>query len=296
MATKILSGKQVSDQLLAEIKAEVDFLKSSNRRAPGLAVIMVGNNAASSSYVKNKIKSCDYVGFLSQYIHVEESISQNELLELVKDLNHDPKIDGFIVQLPLPDHINVDLVISAINPSKDVDGFHPINVGNIALGREGFISATPNGILQILEHYNIETAGKHAVVIGRSNIVGRPMSILLSQKRPAGNATVTLTHRYTQNLSELTRQADIIVVAVGMPNTLTADMVQEGAVVIDVGINRIEDRSKKKGFRLVGDVDYQSLLPKVSAITPVPGGVGPMTVCSLMSNTLLSYKRREGIE
>lgn len=293
MSATILDGRAVSKQILNEIKAEVDQLKQNNKRLPGLAVIMVGNHPASASYVKNKIKSCDYVGFLSQYVHVSNDVTEEEILQLVDDLNQDDRIDGFIVQLPLPKHINVDAVISAIDPKKDVDGFHPVNVGEVTLGREGFISATPNGILELLTRCGIKTEGKQAVVIGRSNIVGRPMSILLSQKRPSGNATVTLAHSHTENLKDITLQADIIVVATGYPNTLTKDMVKPGVVIIDVGMNRIEDKSKKSGFRLIGDVDYDELKDIASAITPVPGGVGPMTVCSLIQNTFKSYKLNE---
>ncbi len=293
MSAKLLNGNALSQEILDEVRLEVDQLNSRNNRPPGLAVIMVGNHPASASYVKKKIRSCERVGFLSRLIHLDEAASQDEVLDEVEKLNQDSAIDGFIVQLPLPDHIDVEPVISAIDPNKDVDGFHPVNVGNVTLGREGFISATPNGILEMLERYHIETKGKNVVVVGRSNIVGRPMSILLSQKRPAGNATVTVTHRYTENLKQITQWADIIIVAVGSPNTLTADMVKEDAVIIDVGMNRIEDKSKKSGFRLVGDVDFDALKNKVSAITPVPGGVGPMTVCSLIQNTLKAYKKHE---
>lgn len=291
----LLDGKELSKTILDEIKQDVDSYLKDGRRSPGLAVIMAGNNPASASYVRNKIRSCEYVGFVSQHIHVEEDITHQEILELVNDLNQDNRVDGFIVQLPLPSQINVDEVISAIDPEKDVDGFHPINVGNITLGREGFVSATPNGILEMLKHYKINTSGKNVLVVGRSNIVGRPISILLSNKGEVGNATVTVAHSRTQNLKELALQSDILVAAIGRPNFITADMVREGAVVIDVGINRVEDSTKKRGYRLVGDVDFEAIKEKASAITPVPGGVGPMTVCSLMMNTLKSYQRREGI-
>lgn len=293
---KKLNGKAVSKDILQRIKEEVDAYKADGKRVPGLAVIMAGNNAASASYVKNKIRSCNKVGFHSQHIHVDEDISQKELLELVSDLNTDETIDGFIVQLPLPDQIDVDEVISAIDPNKDVDGFHPVNVGNVTLGREAFVSATPNGIMEILKYYEIETEGKQALVIGRSNIVGRPMSILLSRSDNPGNATVTLAHSRTKNLKEIARQSDIIVVALGKANFLTADMVKDGAVIIDVGINRVDDATRKRGYRLVGDVDYDAVKKKAAAITPVPGGVGPMTVCSLLMNTLKSYKQRENIQ
>lgn len=292
---KLLNGKALSETILSEIKEEVDKFKAQGKREPGLAVIMAGNNPASASYVRNKIRSCKKVGFHSQHIHVDDDISQQEILELVNDLNQDDRIDGFIVQLPLPPQINVNEVINAIDPEKDVDGFHPLNVGNVTLGRDAFVSATPNGIQEMLYRYNIETKGKNVLVIGRSNIVGRPASILLSGSGISGNATVTITHRYTRNLKELALQADIIVVAVGRPNFLTADMVKDGAVIIDVGINRIDDRSRKRGYRLVGDADFDAIKNKASAITPVPGGVGPMTVCSLMMNTLKSYKKRENL-
>ena len=290
---KLLNGKALSETILSEIKAEVDLLKLEGKREPGLAVIMAGSNAASASYVRNKIRSCQKVGFHSQHIHLEDSVTQTEILALVEDLNRDERIDGFIVQLPLPLQIDVDEVISAIDPSKDVDGFHPVNVGNVTLGRDAFVSATPNGIQELLHRYKIETKGKHVLVIGRSNIVGRPASILLSGSGISGNATVTLAHRHTSNLKELALQADIIVVAVGKPNLLTADMVKQGAVIIDVGINRVEDASKKRGYKLVGDADFNSIKEKAAAITPVPGGVGPMTVCSLLMNTLKSYKQRQ---
>ena len=293
---KKLNGQAVSKDILQRIKEEVDTYKADGKRVPGLAVIMAGNNAASASYVKNKIRSCNKVGFHSQHIHVDEDINQKELLELVSDLNTDETIDGFIVQLPLPDQIDVDEVISAIDPNKDVDGFHPVNVGNVTLGREAFVSATPNGIMEILKYYEIETEGKQALVIGRSNIVGRPMSILLSRSDNPGNATVTLAHSRTKNLKEIARQSDIIVVALGKANFLTADMVKDGAVIIDVGINRVDDATRKRGYRLVGDVDYDAVKKKAAAITPVPGGVGPMTVCSLLMNTLKSYKQRENIQ
>lgn len=295
MAT-ILDGKALSKTILKEIKAEVKQFTKDGKREPGLAVIMAGNNPASASYVRNKIRSCKRVGFHSQHIHINDDISQEEILELVNDLNQDEHIDGFIVQLPLPKQIDVDAVISAIDPEKDVDGFHPINVGNVTLGRDAFVSATPNGIQEMLHRYNIETKGKQVLVIGRSNIVGRPASILLSGSGISGNATVTIAHRHTVNLKEIALQADIIVVAVGIPNLLTADMVKEGAVIVDVGINRIDDPNVESGYRLVGDADFEAILPKASAITPVPGGVGPMTVCSLMMNTLKSYKKREGIK
>ncbi|MBX2846393.1 MAG: bifunctional methylenetetrahydrofolate dehydrogenase/methenyltetrahydrofolate cyclohydrolase FolD [Saprospiraceae bacterium] len=288
----LLDGKATAETILQEIKQEVDSFRQQGLREPGLAVIMAGNNPASASYVRNKIRSCEKVGFHSQHIHVGEDITQEAILDLVHDLNQDDRIDGFIVQLPLPNQINVDQVIAAIDPSKDVDGFHPMNMGNVSLGREAFISATPNGILELIKRYEIETSGKHVVVVGRSNIVGRPMSILLSRSGYPGNATVTLTHSRTQDLKAITLQADILIAAVGRPNMITADMVKPGAVIIDVGINRVEDSSRKRGYRLVGDVDFEGISHKASYATPVPGGVGPMTVTSLMMNTLKSYKKR----
>jgi len=288
----IIDGKALSSEILDEIKISVDKLKEEGRRIPGLAVLMIGDNAASESYVSNKIKSCKRVGFLSQHIHLDDNASQQEIMDIISDLNQDDAIDGFIVQLPLPDHLNVDSIISAIDPAKDVDGFHPENIGNLALGRAGFISATPNGIMEMLSRYKIETQGKHVVVIGRSNIVGRPMSILLSRNGNPGNATVTLAHSRTTNIKELCLQADIIIAAVGRPNMVTADMVKQGTVVIDVGINRVDDESKKRGYRLVGDVDFESVSEKASFISPVPGGVGPMTVTSLLMNTLKSYNNK----
>lgn len=291
MAT-ILDGKALSNTILNELKEEVNDALAKGHRPPGLAVIIVGNNPASASYVRNKMKACKQAGFFSKQIHLDESCSQNELLKHIEVLNQDSSIDGFIVQLPLPKHIHVDEVIEAIDPAKDVDGFHPMNVGNVTLGRDAFVSATPHGIQELLHRYHIETKGKHVVVIGRSNIVGRPMSILLSGSGISGNATVTLTHRHTQHLESITKQADIVVVAVGIPNLLTANMVKEGAIVIDVGINRVDDATKKRGYKLVGDADYKAIESKASAITPVPGGVGPMTVCSLMMNTMKSYRKR----
>jgi len=292
---KILDGNKLSKEILDEIRVEVDQLLTKEMRPPGLAVVMAGNNPASASYVRKKIKSCEHVGFVSQFIHVDEEITQEEILNFVDDLNNDDRVDGFIVQLPLPPQIDVDEVISAIDPAKDVDGFHPINIGNVTLGRTGFVSATPNGILELLKRYEITTSGKQVLVVGRSNIVGRPISILLSNNRSVGNATVTVAHSRTKNLEKLALQADIIIAAIGKPNFITADMVKEGAVVVDVGINRVEDASRKRGYRLVGDVDFDAVKEKASAITPVPGGVGPMTVCSLMMNTLESYKRRENL-
>ncbi len=288
---ELLDGKQLSKILKSEIKQEVEKIMAKGERAPHLAAILVGNNPASQSYVRSKVRSCDEVGFRSTLLHLEENITEKELLEVVERCNTDPELDGFIVQLPLPDHINEQRINLAINYKKDVDGFHPVNFGRMVQGLPAFLPATPFGILMMLDRYHIETEGKNCVVIGRSNIVGQPMSILLSRKAYPGNCTVTLAHSRTKNLSEITRKADIIVAAIGRPNYLKADMVSEGVVVIDVGINRVEDASRKRGYRLVGDVDFENVAPKCSHITPVPGGVGPLTVTGLLLNTLKSYNK-----
>lgn len=287
---KILDGKAVSEQVKQEIAQEVALLKSQGNKAPHLAAILVGNNGASLTYVNNKVQSCQRVGFESTLITLPETISEEELLQEIQKLNSNPNIDGFIVQLPLPKHINEQKVLLAINPDKDVDGFHPTNFGRMALELPSFIPATPFGILELLKRYEIQTEGKNVVVIGRSDIVGRPMSILLSQKQ--WNATVTLTHSRTQNLHQYTQQADIIIAALGIPNFLKADIVKKGVVVIDVGITRVKDETSAKGYRIVGDVDYHSVKEKASYITPVPGGVGPMTIAMLMKNTLLARKQK----
>lgn len=287
---KILDGKAISEQVKQEIAQEVSELKAQGGKAPHLAAILVGNNGASLTYVNNKVRSCQRVGFESTLITLSETISEEELLQEIQNLNNNPKIDGFIVQLPLPKHINEQKVLLAIDPDKDVDGFHPTNFGRMALELPSFIPATPFGILELLKRYEIPTQGKNVVVIGRSDIVGRPMSILLSQKQ--WNATVTLTHSRTQNLSAYTQNADIIIAALGIPNFLKADMVKEGAVIIDVGITRVTDETTAKGYRIVGDVDYQEVKEKASYITPVPGGVGPMTIAMLMKNTLLARQRK----
>jgi methylenetetrahydrofolate dehydrogenase (NADP+) / methenyltetrahydrofolate cyclohydrolase len=286
----LLDGKKLADELKIEIAAEVEQIIATGKRAPHLAAILVGNDGGSLTYVGHKVKACEQVGFKSTLIQMEDTVSEHAVLHEVQKLNHDPGIDGFIVQLPLPKHINPDKVIMAIDPKKDVDGFHPVNVGNVALGLPAYVSATPLGITKILERYNIETSGKHCVIIGRSNIVGRPMSILMSSQSKTGNATVTVCHSKTKNLKEITLQGDIIIAALGKPEFLTGDMVKEGAVVIDVGTTRVADTTSKAGFRLKGDVKFSEVSPKCSAITPVPGGVGPMTVVSLLLNTLKAAK------
>lgn len=266
-------------------------MKARGEKVPHLAAVIVGNDGASLTYVGSKVRACKRVGFESTLKQLPESTTEEELLELVNTLNQDPDIDGYIVQLPLPRHIDEEKVLMAVHPDKDVDGFHPTNFGKMALELETFISATPFGIIELLQRYGVETSGKHAVVIGRSHIVGRPISILLSQKGPAGNATVTLTHSRTQNLPEICRQADIIVSALGVPGFLKADMVKEGAVIIDVGITRVPDETRERGYYISGDVDFEAVSQKASFITPVPGGVGPMTIAMLLKNTLLARQR-----
>ncbi|MDY0779406.1 bifunctional methylenetetrahydrofolate dehydrogenase/methenyltetrahydrofolate cyclohydrolase FolD [Tenacibaculum sp. IB213877] len=288
----LLDGKKTAADIKEEIALEVEELKQNEKKIPHLAAIIVGNNGASVTYVNAKVKACERVGFESTLIRLPENISEEDLLNEIEVLNVDNDIDGFIVQLPLPDHIDEQKVIMAIDPDKDVDGFHPTNVGKLALNLPTFISATPFGILELLDRYNIETSGKNVVVIGRSHIVGSPMSILLSQKRKVGNATVTLTHSRTQNLPEITKKADIIIAAIGIPEFLKADMIKDGVVVVDVGITRVADASKKSGYRLVGDVAFNEVSKKSSYITPVPGGVGPMTIAMLLKNTLLACKRK----
>ena len=287
----LLDGKKTSADIKEEIAAEVTNIINQNKRPPHLAAVLVGEDGASMTYVKNKVRACEKVGFESTLIRLKDSTTEEELLQEVHALNTDDSIDGFIVQLPLPSQINEEKILLAVDPKKDVDGFHPTNFGRMALEMDSFISATPFGIMQLIERYQIETSGKNVLVVGRSNIVGRPMSILLSQKKPFANATVTLAHSRTKNLKELSLQADIIVVALGIPNFLKADMVSEGTVVIDVGITRVDDSSSAKGYTLVGDVDYDEVAPKSSHITPVPGGVGPMTIAMLLQNTLLAYQR-----
>ncbi len=282
---QILDGKLVSGNIRESLKLDVAALLTEGKKIPHLAAILVGNNGASETYVGAKVKACSEIGFKSTLIRVEDSVSENKLLSLIQDLNTDPDVDGILVQLPLPKHISEEQVIMAIDPTKDVDGFHPINAGRLVLGSPTFVSATPHGIMLLLEYYKIETTGKQAAVIGRSNIVGRPMSILLSANSNSGNSTVTLCHSHTHNLKEICLRSDIIVAALGRPGFVTGDMVKEGVVVIDVGITRVPDATKKSGFALKGDVDYPSVSPKCSYITPVPGGVGPMTIAALMKNT-----------
>ena len=289
MSAVVIDGKQVAADVRAEVAEKVAELKKKGV-APCLAVILVGENPASVSYVTGKQKALAEVGMTDRSVHLPESTTEAELLKLIDELNKDESVHGILVQLPLPKHINEEKVIMAISPEKDVDGFHPVSVGNLMIGRPGFLPCTPHGIIVLLKKAGIETSGKHAVVIGRSNIVGKPVSILLARKDV--NCTVTMCHTGTKNMAEITRQADIIVVASGHPHTLTGDMVKEGAVVIDVGVNRIPDSSKKSGFRLIGDCDFDDLKEKTSFITPVPGGVGPMTIAMLMQNTLESAERR----
>ncbi|MCB0694077.1 MAG: bifunctional methylenetetrahydrofolate dehydrogenase/methenyltetrahydrofolate cyclohydrolase FolD [Saprospiraceae bacterium] len=287
----ILDGKALSTTIKQEIRTDVNEMIGKGERPPHLAAVLVGNNPASEAYVGNKVRSCEEVGFSSTLIRRPESISEQELLDIVRDLNEDDEVDGFIVQLPLPPHINEEKVTLAIDPRKDVDGFHPLNFGRMAQGLPAYLPATPQGVLLLLERNGIETSGQHVVIVGRSNIVGTPLGILLSRKDKVGNATVTMTHSRTRDLAAETRRADILVAAIGIPRFITGDMVKDGVVVIDVGINRIDDATRKSGSRLVGDVDYDEVAPKSKAITPVPGGVGPMTVTALMLNTLKARRR-----
>ena len=288
----LLDGKKTSADIKEEIALEVADLKELDKKIPHLAAVIVGSDGASLTYVNAKVKACERVGFESTLVRLPEETTEEELLNEIAILNIDNDIDGFIVQLPLPKHIDEQKIIMAVHPDKDVDGFHPTNVGKMALNLPTFISATPFGILELLDRYQVETSGKNVVVIGRSHIVGSPMSILLSQKRKVGNATVTITHSRTKNLEEVTKTADIIIAALGIPEFLKGDMVKDDVVVIDVGITRVADPSKKSGFRLVGDVDFNQVSKKASYITPVPGGVGPMTIAMLLKNTLLACKRR----
>jgi methylenetetrahydrofolate dehydrogenase (NADP+) / methenyltetrahydrofolate cyclohydrolase len=282
---QILNGKEASQAIKDSIKLEMAQLASRGKQVPHLVAVLVGNNGASETYVASKVKACEEVGFKSTLIRLEDTISSFKLLDIIQDLNTDPDVHGILVQLPLPDHISSDEVINSIDPLKDVDGFHPNNVGRMVLGQPSFIPATPYGIMLMLEHYKVETKGKHAVVVGRSNIVGRPMSILLSGNSYPGNCTVTICHSHTKNVEEICLSADIIIAALGRPGFITADMVKEGAVVIDVGITRVPDPSRKSGYRISGDVDFENVASKCSFITPVPGGVGPMTIAALMKNT-----------
>lgn len=288
----ILDGRATSDVIKEEIAAVVKTLKTNGKKIPHLAAILVGSDGASMTYVNAKVKACEKVGFNSTLIDLPEDATEEQLLHEISELNKDNEIDGFIVQLPLPKQIDEQKILMAVDPDKDVDGFHPVNVGKMTLELPTFLPATPFGIMQLLERYKVETSGKNVVVIGRSNIVGRPMSILLSQKRIVGNATVTVAHSRTKNLKELCQNADIIVAALGIPEFLTGDMVKDGVAIIDVGITRIKDDTKKRGYRLAGDVHFESVSKKASFITPVPGGVGPMTIAMLLKNTLLSCERR----
>ena len=288
---QLIDGKAVAAQIKREIAEEVEKIIADGGKRPHLAAILVGHDGGSETYVANKVKSCEECGFTSTLIRYEEDIIEEELLKKVDELNNDPEVDGFIVQLPLPKHIDEQKVTEAIDYRKDVDGFHPVNAGRLAIGLPCFLSATPNGIMELLARYNIDTKGKKCVVLGRSNIVGKPMANLMMQKSIPGDATVTVCHSHTENIAEECRQADIIIAALGQPHFVKADMVKEGAVVIDVGTTRVPDATRKSGFRLCGDVDFDNVAPKCSYITPVPGGVGPMTIVSLMKNTLLAGKR-----
>ncbi len=295
MTATIIDGKQVAADIRAELKAEVATLKAKGI-VPGLGVILVGDDPASNSYVTAKERTCEELGIYSDDNRLPAETSQDELMALIGRMNADPKINGILVQLPLPKHMNESEVLFAIDPDKDVDGFHPVSVGKMVVGEKAFLSCTPHGVLHLLIRSGVKIDGAHVVIVGRSNIVGKPLANMLIQKSPTGNATVTVCHTRTKDLAGHTRQADILVAAAGRPNTITADMVKDGAVVIDVGVNRIEDAAKKSGYRLVGDVDFEAVKQKASLITPVPGGVGPMTITMLMVNTVLSAKRAAGIE
>ena len=288
---QILDGKRTSEEIKKEITEEVALIRARGGKIPHLAAVLVGNNGASITYVNAKIKDCEEVGFKSTLVKLSDTVSERELLEKIQELNDHKDVDGFIVQLPLPPHISEKKIIRSIDPEKDIDGFHPENVGRMALNIAGFLPATPYGILQLLQRYNVETTGKHCVVVGRSHIVGSPMSILMARNAYPGNCTVTLTHSRTVNFKEICRTADILIVALGKPNHITADLVKEGVVIVDVGITRVADTTKKNGYRIVGDVKFDEVAPKCAFITPVPGGVGPMTRASLLKNTLLASKR-----
>ncbi|MBD5326051.1 MAG: bifunctional methylenetetrahydrofolate dehydrogenase/methenyltetrahydrofolate cyclohydrolase FolD [Bacteroides sp.] len=290
---QIIDGKATASAIKQEIAAEVEARVAAGKKRPHLAAVLVGHDGGSETYVAHKVKACEECGFTSTLIRREADVTQAELLEIVAGLNADPDVDGYIVQLPLPAHIDEQAIIQAVDPDKDVDGFHPVNVGRMSLGLPCFLSATPAGIIELLRRYEIETHGKHCVVIGRSNIVGKPVASLMMQKAQPGNATVTVCHSATPDIADIVRRADIIIAAIGHPGFVTADMVKPGAVVIDVGTTRVPDASKKSGFRLCGDVDFENVAPLCSAITPVPGGVGPMTICSLMINTLQAAKNKD---
>ena len=289
---QLLDGKKTAEDIKSEIAVEVQKMKDNGEKVPHLAAVIVGNDGASLTYVGSKVRSCKQIGFDSTLVSLPETITEAELLEKIKELNSDDQLDGYIVQLPLPKHIDEQKILMAIDPDKDVDGFHPANFGKMALEMETFLPATPFGIMQLLERYEVETSGKHTVVIGRSHIVGRPMSILMSRKGYPGDSTVTLTHSRTKNIEEFTKNADIIITALGVPNYLKADMVKDGVVIIDVGITRVPDDSTPKGYVITGDVDFENVSKKSSFITPVPGGVGPMTIAMLLKNTLLARQMR----
>lgn len=290
-AYRLLDGKRCSDALKERIAIEAAEVKRQRGRAPHLAAVLVGDDGASRTYVEAKVKACESVGFRSTLVRLPASTAEDALLARIDELNRDPELDGFIVQLPLPKHIDADKVMLFIDPRKDVDGFHPVNVGNMVLGQPGFLPATPAGIVELLRHYGVATSGKHCVVVGRSNIVGTPVSILMSRNAEPGNCTVTLAHSRTRDLASITRQADILIIAAGKPEMITGDMVKEGVVVVDVGIHRIEDATRKIGFRLLGDARFSEVAAKASWITPVPGGVGPMTIVSLLQNTLKAARQ-----
>ncbi|WP_297719997.1 bifunctional methylenetetrahydrofolate dehydrogenase/methenyltetrahydrofolate cyclohydrolase FolD [uncultured Porphyromonas sp.] len=296
MNYQLLDGKKISAEMKAEIAAEVKEIVAAGHKPPKMVAILVGHDGGSETYVASKMKTGRELGFEDELIRFEEDVREQELLDTIDRLNRDHSVDGFIIQLPLPKHIDEQKVIEAVDPNKDVDGFHPINVGKTSIGLPSFVSATPAGILELLKRYNIETRGKHCVVLGRSNIVGKPMAQLMMLKAYPGDATVTVCHSRTKDIAAITREADIIIAALGTPEFLTGDMVKEGVVVVDVGTTRVPDASRKSGFKLTGDVKFDEVAPKASYITPVPGGVGPMTIISLMRNTLISARRRRGME
>ena len=285
----LIDGKKTASEIRSELKSEISKLVEQGKNVPGLVAILVGANPASEIYVRSKAKACEEIGMRSKVELLSESTKEDELLELVKKYNNDNNYHGILVQLPLPNHVSEDKVIETISPKKDVDGFHPISIGNLVIGKDTFVSCTPAGIHELLKRYNIETKGKHVVVLGRSNIVGKPIANIMLQKKEGANSIVTICHSATKNISDFTQQADILIAAIGSPNFVKADMVKEGVVIIDVGINRIEDKSASKGYKVVGDVDFNSVAPKASFITPVPGGVGPMTIAMLLKNTLTAY-------
>lgn len=287
----LIDGKKVAEDIKHEIAAEVDAMVAAGKRRPHLVAILVGHDGGSETYVANKVKACEVCGFKSTLIRFEDDVTEEKLLETIESLNNDPEVDGFIVQLPLPRHISEQRIIEAIDYRKDVDGFHPVNVGRMSIGLPCFVSATPAGIIELLRRYGVETKGKRCAVLGRSNIVGKPVANLMMQKANPGNATVSVLHSASENLKEICAEADIIIAALGQPGFVTEDMVKPGATIIDVGTTRVPDPSRKSGFRLRGDVDFENVAPKCSFITPVPGGVGPMTICSLMKNTLLAAKK-----